>query len=163
MLAYSKYNSILWKYSYSCSTLFTKQHLIAAMDTIHDLDLSVTLSSDLKMTSHCNIVSLASFTQAKLILLAFHSNQPQLLCHAFNVHVRPLLEFAAPIWSLMHSLKKDILVVENVQRYFSRQACKRARLCFLNDEQRLIHFMNFSLFFIVDKCMIYVHDFRSTT
>ena len=65
------------------------------MDNIRDL--GVTLSSDLKMTSHCNTVSLDAFNQAKLILLAFHSNKFQLLCHAFRVYVHPLLEFATPI------------------------------------------------------------------
>ena len=112
------------------------------MDNIRDV--GVTLSSDLKMTSHCNTVSLDAFNEAKLILLAFHSNKPQLFCHAFRVYVHPLLEFATPVWS--SSLKKDILVVENVQRYFTHQACKRAGLHFLYYEQRLIFLELESLF-----------------
>ena len=87
------------------------------MDTVSDLYLiGATLSSDLNMTSHCNIVFLPAFNQAKLILLAFHSNQPQLLCHACKVYVHPLLEFGTRVWS--PSLKKDILVFENIQRYY---------------------------------------------
>ena len=43
----------------------------------------------------------------------------QLLVQAYKTYVRPLLEYAAPVWS--PHLAKDILLLESVQRYFTRR------------------------------------------
>jgi hypothetical protein len=81
-------------------------------------DLGVWLKTDLKVTTHCvNIVASAK-KRAIMIKRCFVSNDSTTLTWAFKVFVRPILEYASPVWS--PHLIKDIKLIESVQRTFTK-------------------------------------------
>jgi len=41
--------------------------------------------------------------------------------HAFDTYVRPLLEYNSVVWS--PSLKRDVILIEQVQRRFTKRLC----------------------------------------
>ena len=57
--------------------------------------------------------------RANLIHRCFTCKNPDLLVEAFEVYVRPILEFNSPVWS--PSLTKDILLIKSVQRKFTKR------------------------------------------
>ena len=110
------------------------------------LDLGVTMDSVLSFSIHIkNLVSKAR-QRSFLILRTFISRDPALLTKAFLTYVRPLLEYASPIWSPSYSTY--IALIENVQRSFTKRLfglsnlSYGARLNILNlkslEERRLI-------------------------
>ena len=75
---------------------------------------------------------------------------------AFKVYVRPILESATPVWSSW--LLRDIHVVERVQRYFTRNVCRRCAIPFMNYAGRLLSLALESLELrrlVFDLCMVY--------
>ena len=76
-----------------------------------------------------------SHSRAFLILKSFTSNDPKLLLRAYIVYVRPLLESCSQVWSPY--LKKDIICIERVQKYFTRHVCFRAGILFTDYSDRL--------------------------
>jgi len=81
-------------------------------------DLGVVLSEDLKVANHCNVIVKKARTRAILIRRCFLSKDIHTLVWAFKVYVRPILEYASPVWS--PHLLKDIELVESVQRKFTK-------------------------------------------
>ena len=57
------------------------------------------------------------------IIRSFRSRSPSLLYQLFCIYVRPILEYASPVWN--PSSRKDILAIERVQRRFTRIAFAR--------------------------------------
>jgi hypothetical protein len=55
------------------------------------------------------------------LLKCFLSRDVKIFVKAFNVYVRPLLEYNSPVWSPL--LKKDIQLLERVQRKFTKRVC----------------------------------------
>ena len=53
-----------------------------------------------------------------MLLRCFHTRDRNLQIRLFNTFVRPILEYASPVWS--PHLKRDITVVERVQKYFTK-------------------------------------------
>jgi Reverse transcriptase (RNA-dependent DNA polymerase)/Endonuclease-reverse transcriptase len=101
-------------------------------------DLGVTIHSTLKSSTHCvSIVSKAN-ARAKLILKCFQSRNPNNLIRAFKSYVRPLVEYASPVWNPY--LKQDIDLIERVQRSFTRKVCVLCNLPPLSYTDRLHHF-----------------------
>ncbi len=95
---------------------------------IHDADLSVTecikdlgviFTKDLKFASHVNLICKKAFSRVNLIYLAFYSKNSKFLVQMFKTFVRPLLDYASPVWSPY--LRKDIDLLERVQKYFTRR------------------------------------------
>ena len=82
-------------------------------------DLGVVVDSHLCFSEHIANIVRKAHQRANLIHRCFTSKNPDLLVKAFKVHVRPILEFNSPVWS--PSLLKDILVVESVQRKFTKR------------------------------------------
>ena len=82
-------------------------------------DLGVILTSDLKTSAHCSMISAKAYSRSYLILKCFSSRDPELLIKAFKVYVRPILENVSPAWN--PRLQKDINILERVQRYFTRR------------------------------------------
>jgi hypothetical protein len=81
-------------------------------------DLGVWLTHDLKSSTHCNNIVKTAFQRAALIKKVFCSGDRNTLVWAFKVFVRPILEYASPVWSPAQS--GDILHVELVQRRFTK-------------------------------------------
>jgi hypothetical protein len=81
-------------------------------------DLGVWFSADLKFSIHCNAIVRSANQRSAMIRRCFASGDPSTLIWAYKVYIRPLLEYASPVWS--PHLLKDIDCVEGVQRRFTR-------------------------------------------
>ncbi len=94
-----------------------QQANLATTETMKDL--GVLFSSNLKFAEHVAAVCKKAFCRVNLIFLAFYSRKFSFLVHMFKTFVRPVLEYASPVWS--PHLKKDIDFLERVQKYFTRR------------------------------------------
>jgi hypothetical protein len=82
-------------------------------------DLGVAVDKNLRFDNHISSVVHKSLQRANLILKCFQSRDRSLLMKAFKVYVRPLLEYATPVWS-PHFMYL-ILKIEQVQRSFTKR------------------------------------------
>jgi len=82
-------------------------------------DLGVILDSDLTFSTHIASIVKSAYLRVNLILTCFNSRNVQFLSSMLSIYVRPLLEYASPVWSPY--LLKDIAAIENVQRSFTRR------------------------------------------
>ena len=82
-------------------------------------NLGVTMTSDLSMSNHISVIVAKAHQRANIILRCFVSRDRKLLVRAFEVYVRPILEYNSVIWSPM--LKKDIVSIEKVQRRYIKR------------------------------------------
>ena len=73
----------------------------------------------LKFSAHVNKLVTKAHQRANMIIRCFVSRDTSLLVRAFNVYVRPVLEYCSTVWN--PSLLKDITAIENVQRRFTRR------------------------------------------
>ena len=76
-------------------------------------DLGVTTEDNLKFSSHINNIITRASARTNLIDKCFVSKEVSLLCRAFTVYVRPLLEYASCVWS--PHLIKDIERLEGTE------------------------------------------------
>ena len=86
-------------------------------------DLGVEIGANLNFSSHCSAFSKKASQRAIMILRAFRSRDFKFLIRVFKVFVRPILEYATPIWS-PHPIKSKICL-ENVQRIFTKRVFYR--------------------------------------
>jgi len=93
-----------------------KSNPVPTVKTIKDL--GVTVENNFKFSSHINNIITRASARANLIHKCFVSKEVSLLCRAFTVYVRPLLEYASCVWS--PCLIKDIERLERVQRRFTK-------------------------------------------
>ena len=99
-------------------------------------DLGVIIDSQLSFSHHILATTKKASRQSALILRCFLSRDALNLKLAFYAYVRPILEYASPIWS-PHT-QKGIDLLENVQRRFTKSISKlhylpyTARLSSLN-------------------------------
>ena len=70
-------------------------------------------------SEYCQSTSYKAITRINLIFCAFTFGNISTLTQLYFAFVRPLLESCTPTWS-PHYLK-DIDIIENVQRYFTRR------------------------------------------
>jgi hypothetical protein len=82
-------------------------------------DLGVWFTADLKSSLHCEKIVSAAYRRLAIVNRCFTSGNTKIKVWAFKVFVRPLLEYAGPVWS--PSLLKDIDRVEAIQRRFTKQ------------------------------------------
>ena len=82
-------------------------------------DLGVVVDSHLCFSEHIANIVRKAHQRANLIHSCFTSKNPDLLVKAFKVYVRPILEFNSPV--LSPSLSKGILLIESVQRKFTKR------------------------------------------
>ena len=117
------------------------------------LDLGVSISSDLKFSTHCQTIASKASQRAGSILRFFETKDPHFLFSLFRTFCRPILEYASEVWS--PHFKKDIDIIENVQRSFTkrlfvdRTISYEARLTILRDVTLQTR-RN-----IADLCMVY--------
>jgi ribonuclease P/MRP protein subunit RPP40 len=81
-------------------------------------NLGVNLTTDLKFSTHCNLIVGKARKRAAMLRKFFKSGDPQVLAWAFRVYVRPMLEYAGQVWSPYHL--GDIDRIESVQRAFTK-------------------------------------------
>jgi hypothetical protein len=82
-------------------------------------DLGVWFTSDLKSSLHCEKIVSAAHRRLAIVNRCFTSGNTKIKVWAFKVFVRPLLEYASPVWS--PGLLKDVDRIEAVQRRFTKQ------------------------------------------
>jgi len=73
----------------------------------------------LTYSSHCNTICAKANARASLILHSFRSRYVVVLVKAFVTFVRPLVEYASPVWS--PRLARDTAMVERVQKCFTKR------------------------------------------
>ena len=81
-------------------------------------DIGVTISSNLKPSQQCVNAARKGHNALGQIWRAFHYRDKNVYLRLYKQQVRPLLEFATPVWSPWSAIDIDIL--ENVQRRFVR-------------------------------------------
>lgn len=99
------------------------------------VDLGVTISSDLKWESQVIKVTKKANSLIFLIRKAFVNISEELVVKIFKAYVRPVLEFAVVVWSPY--FVKDITLLENVQRRFSKLPFSLKHLPYTERLQRL--------------------------
>jgi hypothetical protein len=82
-------------------------------------DLGVIIDSELSMAAHINYIVGKSSRRAHLITKCFLSRDRNTLVRAFLTYVRPILEYASPVWSPY--TRTDICKLESVQRRFTKR------------------------------------------
>jgi len=97
--------------------------------------LGVIIDSHLTSTHHIDQIVARSFTRANLIHKCFVSRDTASLTRAFIVYVRPLLEYASPVWSPHHVGK--IIQIESVQRRFTKRLPGLKHVIYKDRLQRL--------------------------
>ena len=86
---------------------------------------------------HISCIVSKAKARASLILKCFISNDANTLVKTYTVYVRPLLEYNCAIWSPF--FKKDINLVESVQRYFTRCVFRRLNMPIVSYDERLTY------------------------
>lgn len=84
-------------------------------------DLGILISSDLSFSAHCSQIVKKASSKIGLIYRAFSSRDLDFMVKIFKSHVRPILEFNCEVWNPY--LLKDIDLLENVQRSFTKRIC----------------------------------------
>ena len=73
----------------------------------------------LTMSQHISTITSKARVRASLIFKCFHSKDWSTLFKAFTTYVRPLLEYATPVWSPL--TVTNITKIESVQRSFTKK------------------------------------------
>ena len=82
-------------------------------------DLGVEVDSHLTFHNHIMTIVTKARKRCALFLKFFLNRDPVLMLKFFVTFVRPLLEYASPVWSPCSSA--DINLLEGVQRYFTNK------------------------------------------
>jgi len=98
----------------------------------HIKDLGITVTSDLKFSAHCLTIARKASQKASCIIRFFETKDPLFLFQMFCVYCRPILEYASPAWN--PHLKKDVVLLERVQRNFTKRIFRNQNLSY---EERL--------------------------
>ena len=121
-------------------------------------DLGTIVDDKLSFSSHIASITKKAYCKSKLISRCFVSKNCNLLKRSFTSYVRPLLEYATPIWSPY--LLNLITLVENVQRRFTksipnlRAMSYNRRLSFLGLDTLFLRRRQTNLFLLATKFYI---------
>ena len=100
-----------------CNEYVCGNFKLSVVEVVKDLGLN--LSTDLKPSRHCSVVSAKAFRKMSLLLKGFSCRDPLFLKAAFCIYVRPILGYASSCWN--PTLLKDVRLVESVQRRFTKR------------------------------------------
>ena len=92
-------------------------HIVNSECTV--TDVGVTVDGKLKFSTHVDRIVCKGHGRASLIIKCFESKHIASLVLAFNLYVRPILEYCSVAWN--PSLLKDINALESVQRRFTKR------------------------------------------
>lgn len=96
-------------------------------------DLGVIITSDLTWSEHILSVTRRANKLVYLLRKIFQDCSPQTAAKLYRTYVRPILEFAGPVWH--PDLVRDSTLLETVQRRFTRLSYGRIRPTY---EERLV-------------------------
>jgi len=109
-ISFSKCN-VMYVGRTSCNAnLSLNVNMLPVLDRVKDL--RVIIDSHLTFTYHIDETVARAFTHANLIYICFVSSYTASSTLSFIVYVRPLLEYASPVWSPQHVDK--IMQIESV-------------------------------------------------
>uniref|UniRef100_A0A7E4V8T5 Reverse transcriptase domain-containing protein n=2 Tax=Panagrellus redivivus TaxID=6233 RepID=A0A7E4V8T5_PANRE len=89
-------------------------------------DLGVMVSSDLSWDEHIKVCTRKAYSALYCLLKAIKSNNPTVLTRLYTVYVRPLLEFASPVFN--PTLKRQAKELEKIQKLATRRIFFRSPL-----------------------------------
>ena len=95
---------------------FINGHEIVRSDSVRDLGITVT--SNLQFNSHIDTIVSKARQRASVLFRGFISRNIQLLCKAYTIYIRPILEYNSIVWNPTQVHLIDAL--ENVQRKFTK-------------------------------------------
>lgn len=95
-------------------------------------DLGVIINSRLQYVEHINEITAKARQKLGLIFKCFTTRDPATLKNAYTAYVRPILEYASPVWNPVYVGLIDKL--ESVQRNFTKRIYS---LCKLSYSERL--------------------------
>ena len=98
-------------------------------------DLGIFIGKDLKFSYHINCILRSASLCTYQILRSFSTKNVWILLQAFMCYVRPKLEYCTCVWNLY--LKNDILLLESIQKRFTRDICIRCNIPFASYLDRL--------------------------
>jgi hypothetical protein len=88
-------------------------------------DLGITVSDDLSWEPHITKIAKNATTRLFILFKALRSTSPKLLLHMYHTYVRPLVEFATPVFN--PNLRKLVDKLEKVQRIAVRLIFARSK------------------------------------
>lgn len=89
-------------------------------------DLGIYMSEDLSFTYHINEITSKAARTSNMLLRIFKTNNKNTLTRAFNVWVRPLLEYNSYIFN--PATVNEVNLIESVQRNFTKRVFYRCHL-----------------------------------
>ena len=122
-------------------------------------DLGVYIDSDLKFGIHCAKIFKKAWSRACVILKCFYSRDVSVYSKAFSVYVRPILEYNCVVWSPF--FKKDIYLLESVQRSFTHRACKLCNVPGYMSYERRLELFNLQPLFVRRQIIDNVEVFKT--
>lgn len=90
---------------------------IASCDSIRDL--GVVMSSDLKFSNHCTEIVRKTNAIIHNMFVSFRGHSAGFYVHLFNLYVRPIIEYASPVWNCLSV--GDLGKIEKIQRKFTKR------------------------------------------
>ncbi|KAJ3666534.1 hypothetical protein Zmor_001973 [Zophobas morio] len=88
------------------------------LQSVKQRDLGVIISSDLKWASHIGAVVKKVNSLRYLVAISFKNIYPALLERIYKSYVRPIFDYAAPVWNPYFA--GDIHILEQAQRRFTK-------------------------------------------
>ena len=131
---WSEVNGLPINISKSCCMYFGSKNRMAPYQLGHctlaakrsQRDLGVDVNDCVKFGDHIRRIVLKARSVTGRIFRCFTSRSPSVILPLFNVLVRPILEYASPVWN--PSLVKHIKAVESVQRNVTKRLCGLQKL-----------------------------------
>jgi ribonuclease P/MRP protein subunit RPP40 len=106
---------------------------IASADSIKDLGVNIV--SDLSWSKHVSEVVKKANRTCNVILHGFANHNIELYMSAFNSYVKPILNYCCYVYNPV--LCRDIDLIENVLRAYTRRAFRKCRLPYMCYTDRL--------------------------
>lgn len=103
--------------------------------TVAQRDLGVMVDTNLKFHTHIRQVTAKAGGVASTILKSTVCRSPQFMFSTFTSDIRPILDFASPVWNTGYY--GDLRLLESVQRRWTKQVQGMAHLNYAERLQRL--------------------------
>ena len=112
-------------------------YVIVSSESLNDI--GVNMHCSLKPSLHCSTIVNKANIGAKPMIKCFLFFNSSNFIWAFKYYVRPLLEYASVVWNpwFIQDIMLLLLMLENVQRSFTRKVCAVCNLPALSCEERL--------------------------
>ena len=83
------------------------------------IDLGVLVDDQLKFHEHCRAATRKAGGVVHNFLKGTVCREPEFMKHIFKTHIRPIMEYASPVWNTGYV--QDIKRLESIQRLWTRQ------------------------------------------